>query len=298
MKRKGKHLITSNIEHPSVLEVFKELEREGYEVDYLSVDKLGSISLEEFKELYRPEETILVSIMHVNNEIGTIQPIMDIAKLLKGKSTMFHVDGVQGFGKLDFKLTDTDIDLYSFSGHKVYGPKGIGGLYINPKLGLRPVIYGGGQEKGFRSGTENTHSIIGLGKAVEIMFNKKEEEKSHIIKLNKYLRKRLQEIDDILINNSYELSSPYIISLSINNIRGEVLLHYLESEEIYVSTSSACSSNGTKKSHVLEAINLPNSYLEGTIRICLSYEITFEDIDRFIKVLKKSVKDIREIIMR
>lgn len=301
MENRGKHIISTRIEHPSVLNTIKHYEEEGFEVSYLDVDSKGQISLEDFAKHLR-EDTILVSIMHVNNEIGSIEPIEKIRDILKEKNSqaLFHVDGVQGFGKVDISLKDYGIDAYSFSGHKIYGPKGVGGLYIDRNAKLSPIIYGGNQEMGLRSGTENLNGIIGLGEATRLIRENFKEEREYAQILKEYMVEKINEnIDDIRVNTSLdETSSPYILNISIKNIRAEVLLHYLEMEEIYISTSSACSSKGTDKSHVLKAIGLDDNYIEGTIRICFSHDIKKKDIDYTIEKMKKSVEEIRRIMMR
>lgn len=301
MENRGKHIISTRIEHPSVLNTIKHYEEEGFEVSYLDVDSKGQISLEDFAKHLR-EDTILVSIMHVNNEIGSIEPIEKIRDILKEKNSqaLFHVDGVQGFGKVDISLKDYGIDAYSFSGHKIYGPKGVGGLYIDRNAKLSPIIYGGNQEMGLRSGTENLNAIIGLGEATRLIRENFKEEREYAQILKEYMVEKINEnIDDIRVNTSLdETSSPYILNISIKNIRAEVLLHYLEMEEIYISTSSACSSKGTDKSHVLKAIGLDDNYIEGTIRICFSHDIKKKDIDYTIEKMKKSVEEIRRIMMR
>lgn len=301
MENRGKHIISTRIEHPSVLNTIKHYEEEGFEVSYLDVDSKGQISLEDFAKHLR-EDTILVSIMHVNNEIGSIEPIEKIRDILKEKNSqaLFHVDGVQGFGKVDISLKDYGIDAYSFSGHKIYGPKGVGGLYIDRNAKLSPIIYGGNQEMGLRSGTENLNAIIGLGEATRLIRENFKEEREYAQILKEYMVEKINEnIDDIRVNTSLdETSSPYILNISIKNIRAEVLLHYLEMEEIYISTSSACSSRGTDKSHVLKAIGLDDNYIEGTIRICFSHDIRRQDLDYTIEKMKKSVEEIRRIMMR
>lgn len=298
-KRRGKHIITTAIEHPSVLETLKDLEGLGYEIDYLGVDKYGLISLEDLKDKLR-EDTILVSIMEVNNEIGSIQPVKEAGRIIKNfnPQILYHVDGIQGFCKIDNQINQAKIDFYSFSGHKIHGPKGIGGLYVNKDVKIDPLVFGGKQEKGLRSGTENIHGILGLAMATKEMEGNQAEERLKIRGLKEYLLENLESLDDIIINSPLDLSSDYIINLSIKNTRGEILLHYLEEEEIYISTSSACSSKGTDISHVLKAIGLDRKYIEGTIRICLSYDLEKEDIDKFVDVLYKSVEELREIIMR
>lgn len=299
--RKGKHIVTTNIEHPSVYNVLKHYESVGFDITYLKVNKDGLIDLEELRNALR-DDTILVSIIHVNNEIGSRQDIEGIKKVLSSTDSkpLLHVDGIQSFGKIDFSLKALNIDTYSFSGHKVHGPKGIGVLYINNRLKLDPIVYGGNQESGIRSGTENVPGILGLGEAVKILSIKGKSEREKVLQLRNYLANRVKlEIEDVKINTPLNGdSSPYILSITFEDTRGEVLLHYLENKQVYVSTSSACSSKGTTKSHVLKAIKLSDKDIEGTIRFCLSYEITKEDIDFTVDVLKDSVKDIRSIIRR
>ncbi|CAK7073254.1 cysteine desulfurase NifS [Tissierella sp. P1] len=299
--KRGKHIITTKIEHPSVLNIMKNYEQQGFDITYLNVDNFGYISLEELRNAIR-KDTILVSIMHVNNEIGSIQPINEVKNIINliNPNILLHVDGVQGFGKVDVSLKKWGVDSYSFSGHKIYGPKGIGGLYIDKKHILSPIAFGGNQERGLRSGTENITGIIGFGEAVRIMTQKFKDESDHAFKLKKYFASRVrEEIQDIRFNTTLdERSSPYILNISFNHVRGEVLLHYLEDKEIYVSTSSACSSKGTEKSHVLRGICLSNEEIEGAIRFCFSYENTLEDMETAVQVLKESVSEIRQITMR
>ncbi|NMB06927.1 MAG: cysteine desulfurase [Tissierellia bacterium] len=299
--RKGKHIITTSIEHPSVLNILKYYEERGYEITYLEVDINGLISLEELRKTIR-EDTILIAIMLVNNEIGSIQPIGEIKKVLKevGSDVILHVDGVQAFGKIPVNIKNWGIDTFSFSGHKIHGPKGIGGLYVNKDIALEPIVFGGNQERGLRSGTENIPGIMGLGKAVEIMEKNYVNDLKKIGELKSYFINRLlNEIPYIHINSPMgENNSPYILNVSFEYTRGEVLLHYLEDKNIYVSTASACSSKGTEKSHVLEALELTELQREGAIRFCFSYENTIEEIDYTIEILKESIKEIREITMR
>lgn len=299
--RKGKHLITTVFEHPSILNVFRHLEQDGFTVTILDVDKNGYIDLDLLSDAIK-EDTILVSIIHVNNEIGALQNIKGIKDVINKSvaKPILHVDGIQSFGKVDFSLKALGVDTYSFSGHKVYGPKGIGGLYISKELKLNPIVFGGGQESGLRSGTENVPGIMGLGEAVRILSTNSNSEAQKAYELKIYLaNKILNEIKDVKINTSLDnTSSPYILSVTFKNTRGEVLLHYLEEKDIFISTSSACSSNGTNKSHVLKSIGLSNYDIEGTIRICLSYEISKEDIDYTVEQIKYAVKDIRSIIGR
>lgn len=298
-KKRGKHIITSKIEHSSILNIMKNYEEEGFYIDYLSTDSYGNIDLKELEKKLR-EDTILVSIIHVNNEIGSIENIREIKNIINkiNPQTHLHVDGIQSLGKIKFSLRDLEIDSFSFSGHKIYGPKGIGGLYVRKGTRINPILFGGNQEEGVRSGTENLQGIIGLGEAVKTIYEKYEEESKYVKELKKYTIEKIQgEIEDIRINSPLEISSPYVLNISFRNTRGEVILHYLEDKEIYVSTSSACSSKGTEKSHVLKSIGLSDNEIEGTIRICFSYENTREDIDYAVKILKESVKEIREIMV-
>lgn len=299
--KKGNHIITSKIEHPSILNIMKDLENRGFGVTYLDVDSDGRVSLDQLEKSIE-DETILVSIIHVNNEIGTIEDIKEIKRIIKAKNSqaLLHVDGIQSFGKIYFSLKELDIDTFSFSSHKIHGPKGVGGLYIKRELKLSPIVFGGNQERGIRSGTENVAGIIAFGKAVEIMTKNKEEERKHVRDLKSYTIELIEEkIDHIKINSKLEDKfSPYILNVSLRNTRGEVLLHFLEQKDIYISTASACSSNGTKKSDVLMAIGLDDKDIEGTIRICFSYENTRKDIEVFVEELKNAAEEIRKITMR
>ena len=299
--RKGKHIITTRIEHSSVLNIMKYYEQKDFNITYLGVDNNGIISLDELKESIRGD-TILISIMQVNNEIGSIQPTWEIKRLLNEKKSkaLIHVDGIQAFGKVPLDLKDWGIDAFSFSGHKIYGPKGIGGLYINRNLSLDPIIFGGNQERGLRSGTENVPGIMGLGKAVEIIDKNFRKEREKVKDIKSYFINKLEkEIDYIHINSPLdEEHSPYVLNVSFEYVRGEVLLHYLEDKGIYVSTGSACSSRGTEKSYVLSQLGLSNRQIEGAIRFCFSYENTKEEIDYTIEILKNSIEEIRQITMR
>jgi len=301
MKNRGNHIITTKIEHPSVYNCMKKLENDGYDVDYLDVDEYGNIDFNQFKNLIN-DKTILVSIIHVNNEIGVVQDIKKIRSIMDEKDSiaLLHLDGVQSFGKIPYSVKDLGINTLSISSHKIHGPKGIGALYVKDGTNLMPHIYGGGQENGFRSGTENIQGIVGFGRAVKIINDNFDVEYNHVLKIREYFYNKIKNnISDIKVNTKIDnTSSPYIINISIRNTRGEVLLHYLEDENIYISTSSACSSNGTSRSHVLESIKLTDNEIEGTIRICFSHETTFDDIDIVVEQMKKSVKEIRDIMMR
>ncbi len=300
-KRNGKHIITTKLEHPSVINVIKEYEKEGYEVTYLSNDEYGRIDISELEESIK-EDTILIAIIHINNEIGVIQDIKKISQIIKSKNPNihFHVDGVQSFGKLNISVNELGVDSFSFSAHKIHGPKGIGGLYLRGKSRIEPIIFGGNQEKSLRSGTENIPAIAGFSKAVDITKDNLLKEKSEVEAIKtKFADYFIENISDIKINSPLdETGSSYILSVSFKDVRGEVLLHMLEDKDIYVSTGSACSSKSNKKSHVLKAIGINDNLIEGTIRFCFSYENINDDIDFVLDEINKFVSDIRKITRR
>lgn len=299
--RHGKHIITTRFEHSSVLNVMKFYEKKGLNITYLDLDVYGNINLEQLENSIN-EDTILVSIMMVNNEIGTILPIADIVRIARSKNDKIkiHIDGIQAFGKLDIALNKLDIDTFAFSSHKVHGPKGVGGLYVKRNVMLQPLIYGGNQERGVRSGTENVPGIIGFGKAVEILKRKFLIEAEEIRENKNYFIEKLKDnVDNIKINSLLgENCAPHIVNVSFKGVRGEVLLHYLEDKGVYVSTASACSSHGKGKSHVLSAIGLSEEEIEGAIRFSFSHYNTKQELDYAIDVIKESVKEIRKITMR
>lgn len=299
LRRKGNHLITSTIEHPSVLEVFRALEKEGFKVTYLRVDKDGFVDIEELKEALTPE-TVLVSIMYVNNEVGSIQPIKDAAKAIKdqNKDTLFHVDAVQAFGKIHLIQGLKDIDLLSLSGHKIYAPKGIGALFVRDGVRILPILHGGGQETGIRSGTENLPGIVGLGVAAETCFKNISEWQSKMSELKKRLMDGiLKEIPDAVLNGP-ALGAPHILNFSFPGTRGEILLHALEAKGIYVSTGSACSSHKGGKSHVLAALGKSHDEQDSALRFSLSPYILPEDIDYTVRVLGIEVAELRKFMRR
>lgn len=297
-KKTKNHIISTVIEHPSVLNTLKDLEADGFEVTYLPVGKDGKISLEDLKNAIK-KETILVSVMHVNNEIGTIQPIEEIGKYLKSldEKVYFHVDGVQSYAKIKFRPSRYNIDFMSVSGHKLHGPKGIGFMYVKENNRIKPLLTGGGQEIGIRSGTENVPGIYGIGEAIRILNQDLERTIDKIRGLRDLLKEEiLANIDNVKIN-SPEDGVCHVLNVSFRGVRGEVLLHYLEQKEIYVSTGSACSSK-KKGSHVLNAIGLTPDEIEGAIRFSLSDLNTKEEIMKTVEALKESVSDLRMIIGR
>lgn len=293
-QNRGKHLITTNVEHASSLESFLALEEEGFEVTYLKTDQYGNISLKELENSIS-EDTILVSIIHVNNELGTIQPLKKIGKLIKDKNrnTYFHTDCVQSFGKLLLHPEENNIDLLSISGHKIHGPKGIGVLYKRKGVEIKAQMLGGGQENGVRCGTENIPGIAGLIPAVLALddFTTKNNYDQNLDKLKKHFLKGLKKIKRKVIINSPDNGAPHILSISFPGVKGEVLIHSLEAEGIYISTGSACHSKSKEKSHVLRAIGLPKEQIDGTIRISFSHFNTLEDINFTIKTIKKKLAE-------
>ena len=296
-KRRGKKIITSSIEHASIDDQFKHYRELGYEVVYLDVDESGAVDIEKFKKEMN-EDTILVSIIYVHNELGTVnnvKEIFDIAKSVN-KNVFCHVDGVQAVGKIPVNVKDILCDTFSFSSHKIYGPKGMGGLYKKRDVKIDSLVIGGGQEKGLRSGTENVPGILGFGKACELTKRDLDKRLEHAKEIKEYLLEKLDDnLEDYKINTP-ENATNFIVSLSILDIRAEVLLHYLEGDEIYISTASACTSNGTHKSTTLKQIGLDDKYAEGTIRICTSKGTTKEDIDTFVEKLVEYVEEIRKIM--
>ena len=297
--RSGKHIITSKIEHPSVGETLSALENEGFEVTRLPVDHKGHISLENLRRAIRPD-TILISIMHVNNEIGSIQDLQSIGQVVKEENpnTLFHVDGVQGYGKFAINLEKCQIDLYSASGHKIHGPKGVGIAYIREAVKIVPLQYGGGQQKGIRPGTENVSGIIGMYEATKQFVLSNKERYQQVLELKAYFVKMLvEQLPNWYVNSRYsngdfekEIASPYIVSIRSKSIKGEVLLHSLEDDKIAVSTGSACSSKKLNVSHVLKAIGLSDEESDKSIRISFTYTQTKKEIDYLIEALKKNDK--------
>lgn len=293
--RAGRHLITTKIEHPAILQTMKYLEEQGFTVTYLPVDKNGQIRLEDLQRAMR-EDTILVSIMHTNNEIGAIEPIAEAGSLIKkiNPRTVFHVDAVQGFGKFRIYPKRMNIDLLSVSGHKIHGPKGVGFLYCNDKIKIKPIAYGGGQQKGMRSGTENVPGIAGLARAVEMMYAHLDEDVEVLYRLKEYFIRGVERIEGVTINGYRdEKSAPHIASVSIQGIRSEVMLHALEEKGIYVSAGSACSSNKPQASETLKAIGVEKELLESTIRFSFSVFTTVEEIDYTLRVMYDMIPMLR-----
>lgn len=299
-QRAGKHIITTQVEHASVANTMKFLEDSGFEITYLGVDHDGRISLEELKAAMRPD-TILVSIMQVNNEIGAVMPVEEAGKLIKeiNPGTLFHVDAIQSYGKLHISPKNMNCDLLSVSGHKIHGPKGSGFLYIKDKTKIKPIIYGGGQQKGMRSGTENVPAIAGLGIAAEEIYTDLDTKIEAMYELKSHFINEVTRIDGVTVNGlTDKTSAPHIVSVSVQGVRAEVILHTLEDKNIYVSAGSACSSNKPAVSATLKAIGLPKELLDSTVRFSFCVDTTIEEIDYAVKVMQDVVPKLQKYTRR
>lgn len=299
-QRAGKHIITTQVEHASVANTMKFLEDSGFEITYLGVDHDGRISLEELKAAMRPD-TILVSIMQVNNEIGAVMPVEEAGKLIKeiNPGTLFHVDAIQSYGKLHISPKNMNCDLLSVSGHKIHGPKGSGFLYIKDKTKIKPIIYGGGQQKGMRSGTENVPAIAGLGVAAEEIYTDLDTKIEAMYALKSHFINEVTRIDGVTVNGlTDKTSAPHIVSVSVQGVRAEVILHTLEDKNIYVSAGSACSSNKPAVSATLKAIGLPKELLDSTVRFSFCVDTTIEEIDYAVKVMQDVVPKLQKYTRR
>ena len=294
-KRRGNHIITTMIEHPAILETTVFLEKNGFEITYLPVDATGRVRLEALKEALKPE-TILVSIMYANNEVSIVEPIAEAAAMVKeyNPEIIFHTDAVQAFGKYRIIPKRENIDLMSVSAHKLHGPKGVGFLYIKDKTTINPIIFGGGQQKGMRSGTENVPGIAGMALAAKLCYENFDEKIERLYELKEYFTDKVLEIPGTVFNGrrGHE-GTPHVISISFENVRSEVLLHALEDKGIYVSSGSACSSNKPALSGTLKAIGVKNNLLDSTIRFSLCTENTKEELDEVIIALNELVPMLR-----
>ena len=290
-RRLGNHIISTNIEHPSIGAALDFLEKEGYEVTRLPVNEEGVITPEQVEEAIRPE-TILVSVMMVNNEIGSVLPVEAIAKAVHKKNPKIyvHTDAIQAYGKLPINVSKLGVDLLSVSAHKLHGPKGVGFLYIKKGTLIRPIIYGGGQQKGMRSGTENVPAIAGFGLAIEQAMKDLEERNARIAELRDMLIRGLTALPDVV---NHSKGAPHIASISFVGVRAEVMLHSLEAEGIYVSAGSACSSNKKRESGVLSAIGLPANERESTLRFSFSEENTEEEVQYVIDTVARLLPALR-----
>lgn len=294
-RRAGNHLIASGIEHPAIINTMRYLEEEGFRVTFLPVDRFGRISLDALKDALC-EDTILVSVMYVNNEVGSVQPIQEAASMVKAynKNILFHVDAVQGFGKYHIYPKRLKVDMCSISGHKIHGPKGIGVLYIDEHVKIKPIVFGGEQQKNVRSGTENVPGIAGLGQAAKEAYTGFEDKISHLCGLKDYFTDQVSQLEGVVVNSKKGLdSAPQIASVSFKGVRSEVLLHALEDKGIYVSSGSACSSNHPAISGTLKSIGVGREYLDATLRFSFGRFNTMEEIDICIEALKELLPVLR-----
>jgi len=294
-RSKGDHIVTSTIEHPAVLETCRSLEEEGFKVSYVPVDKDGIIEIESLRKAVT-ERTILITIMHANNEIGTIEPIEEIAEIAETKNTILHSDAVQSAGKIPIDLKEIGIDLLSISAHKIYGPKGIGALYIRKGTRLEPIIHGGGHERGLRSSTENIPGIVGLGKAAELAERRMSEDTAYLTNLrDQLIKSTLNGIEESYLNGHPTKRLPNNAHFRFTGIEGEALILNLDEKGIAASTGSACSSKKLLPSHVLMAIGLDEVQAHGSLRLTLGRENSKEDVEYVLQVLPETVKKLRAI---
>lgn len=298
-QRSRMRIVTTAIEHPSVLDVFSFYENHQVEVVVLGVDAQGHIDLDELKTAVNAS-TILVSIMGVNNELGTIQDLKAIGKIVKAANPkcVFHSDFVQGYMKIPLDVKACQLDAITMCGHKIFGPKGVGAVYIKKGTTIKPLLHGGGQENNMRSGTENVPGIVGFGEAIRIRKDTYRDQMKAIRKLrSRFIAGIKEQIEDTLVNGDPD-GSPYVLNVSFNHVRGEVLLHSLEAKGICVSTGSACSSHKKEKQYVLKAIGLMEEYKEGTIRISFSEDITEADVDEAVSAIAEAVASLRLLIKK
>lgn len=301
--RRGNHIITTQVEHPAILNTAAYLESEGYRVTYLPVDESGRIRLEDLHRAMTPE-TILVSIMHTNNEVGARQPIEEAGILIKqmNPQTLFHVDAVQGFGKAKIYPKKLHVDLMSVSSHKIHGPKGVGFLYIGDKVKIQPILFGGGQQQNLRSGTDNVPGIAGMAKAAQMMYENLDEDIARLYRLKKLFIEEMSKIDGTwvngLVNGGIEGTAPHIVSVSIEGVRSEVLLHALEDKGIFVSAGSACSAHKPQPSATLKAMGLNKELLGSTLRFSFSVFTTEEEILYTLQQMYVMIPMLRRYIRR
>ncbi|MEN2769155.1 cysteine desulfurase family protein [Ornithinibacillus xuwenensis] len=292
---RGKHIITSEIEHPSVYEACKSLESLGFDITYLPVNHNGVVSVEDVERAIR-KDTILISIMHVNNELGSIQPIQEIGKVAKKHPKLFfHVDYVQGLGKLPIMLHNSGIDLCTMSGHKIHGLKGTGILYLRRGVKLFPLFHGGEQERKIRSGTENLAGAVSFVKALRLIMIRESSERTNLFQLHQYLRSELDMIDGIEINTPKE-SAPHIMNFSIPGLKPEVMIHTLGKQGIFISTKSACSSKDLDESRIIKACGFKEARSKSALRVSLTYDNTLEEINEFLSKLKEALKQLKDVM--
>ena len=293
-KDRGNHIITSKIEHKAVLDPCRQLEREGFEITYLDPNEDGAITLDMLKKHIK-DETILVSLMHINNELGSVTDIEEIGNFTRENNIIFHVDAAQSTGKVNIDLSNLNVDLMSFSGHKTYGPKGVGALYVRrkPRVRLEALIHGGGHERGFRSGTLATHQIVGMGEAFKIAQDEMEKDNKHIKKLSDIFYKEISEIEEIFLNGNEKNKVPNITNVSFAYIEGESLIMALQ--DVAVSSGSACTSASLEPSYVLRALGRPDELAHSSIRFSFGRFTTEEEVRSVAETTKKVVAQLREL---
>ena len=294
-RRAGMHLITSSVEHASVRQPMRFLEEQGFSVTYLPVDQMGKIRLDALEDAIR-EDTILISVMYVNNEMGAVEPVEEIAQMIKRKKPdiLFHVDAIQAYGKYEIRPKRQGIDLLSVSGHKIHGPKGIGFLYVGDSVKIKPIVFGGGQQKDLRSGTENVPGIAGLGLAAQEMYRDHQEKVERLYCLKEALVDGVASLDGTVVNGlTGRDSAPHIVSVSFEGVRSEVLLHALEEKGIYVSSGSACSSNHPSVSSTLKSIGVARDLLDSTIRFSFGMETVMDEITYTVDTLRQLLPMLR-----
>jgi len=293
-KTKGKHLITQKTEHKAVLDTFRELERQGFEATYLEVEPNGIIDLKKFQAAIRPG-TILASIMMVNNEIGVIHPVWEIAEICRAKGIIFHCDAVQGAGRVEIDLKQFKADLLTITAHKIYGPKGIGALYIRrkPRVRIEPQIHGGGHERGFRSGTLPTHQIVGFGEAARLAKLEMTKDNAHVRALRDRLLNSIKDIEEVYVNGDLERRIPHNLNVSFNFVEGESLI--MAVKDIAVSSGSACTSASLEPSYVLRALGRSDELAHSSIRLTLGRFTTREEVDYAAALIRKKVEKLRDL---
>lgn len=295
-RNRGRHIITTDVEHASAYESFQQLEELGFDVTYLKTNQYGCITVSELENALR-EDTILVSLLHVNNELGSIQPLEEISEVLRKRTKVkFHVDHVQGLGKVPINFLQLGIDLCTMSGHKIHGPKGTGILFIKEGLGISPLLSGGGQEFNRRSGTENLPGVVAMVKALRMTLEKSNVGIAHMKKLQHILSEGLSRHDSIIIHTPQEKAAPHILNFSILNIKPEVMIHALEEKDIYISTKSACSSKQSETSRVLLASGIKENVAKYALRISLSYLNTEEEIQQFLDIFNNQLSALKQVM--
>ena len=296
MANRGKHIISTPLEHPATMNTLNYLGEHGYRIDFIPVDNRGVLRLAEFEDMLS-DDTVLVTAMIVNNEIGTLEPIEKLAKIIKqrGLGTYLHVDAVQGYCKVPFTAASLGADMITLSSHKIHGPKGMGALYIKKGTKIAPTVYGGGQQNGIRPGTENVPGIAGFGLAAEICHRQMNSSLPRMAALRERLMLGIEERVNNIIVNTPEIAAPHILNISFSGVKSEVLVHSLEAENIYVSSGSACSSHKKEPSYVLTSIGLNRKMIDGSIRVSLSEFTTEQEIDEVVETVARVVKQLRKL---